>query len=711
MVECGTIGRPGGAARRQPRHKRLFFAADPRRGPGVNTPHRRGSRHLALAGPSSSSRSCPPRSSRRRSSRWRYLVDRDRRPVPLQSTVIPSRSACMILDFGAALAPVGRRGPIAGAHGHPGRRRRRAAAARLPLCRTAARGGPTRVASSCRSACCRSPMGCRASPRRGTPARLAGSGAASRRRGLQAFVSSIAAARAPESPATSPLAGAGGVASIPGIAAAAPSLIRAPADGGRPGRLIESTETRSPGHHGRVGLGPRRAAMGALDAAAGPVARRVVIGRAAHDPAAGPDRHPATLQRDLVVAATEAERARLAADIHDDALQELTLLVRRLEAAGDTEGADIGADRRRPAAGDLRRPAPADPRRPRRRAGARLAGPPDRAARRRRGPARTGGRGAATRRTSSWRSSASPRRRSRTRSSTAGRRSSSATVDARRAISLAIDDAGPGITDDAADRRREGRPVRAPEHGPAGRADRGDPRRPALADRRHARRARVAAALTGGRRAIGAGSPIRLRCDRRRPPGRPRGHGGAAARHRRDRGRGTAGSIDEASALIDGRRPTCSCSTSGSAPMRAPAADRAVARPTAGRRPAIIVLTAYDYPQYAEAALRLGAVRVRAQDRAARRAARRDPAGRRRRDGVLDPAARGAGLARLSARELDVVRLVVDGRSNDEIGAALGDRARRRSRRTCARLFERFDLASRTELATRALREGWLELA
>jgi signal transduction histidine kinase len=67
----------------------------------------------------------------------------------------------------------------------------------------------------------------------------------------------------------------------------------------------------------------------------------------------------ATLQRDLVVAATEAERARLAADIHDDALQELTLLVRRLEASGDSEGADIGrtvADRLRAICGDLRLP-------------------------------------------------------------------------------------------------------------------------------------------------------------------------------------------------------------------------------------------------------------------------------------------------------------------------------------------------------------------
>src|SRR6185503_16600689 len=67
----------------------------------------------------------------------------------------------------------------------------------------------------------------------------------------------------------------------------------------------------------------------------------------------------ATLQRDLVVAATEAERARLAADIHDDALQELTLLVRRLESSGDTEGGEIGrtvADRLRAICGDLRLP-------------------------------------------------------------------------------------------------------------------------------------------------------------------------------------------------------------------------------------------------------------------------------------------------------------------------------------------------------------------
>lgn len=67
----------------------------------------------------------------------------------------------------------------------------------------------------------------------------------------------------------------------------------------------------------------------------------------------------AALQRDLVVAATEAERARVAADIHDDALQELTILVHRLDAAGDAEGAEIArtvSDRLRAICGDLRLP-------------------------------------------------------------------------------------------------------------------------------------------------------------------------------------------------------------------------------------------------------------------------------------------------------------------------------------------------------------------
>jgi len=134
-----------------------------------------------------------------------------------------------------------------------------------------------------------------------------------------------------------------------------------------------------------------------------------------------------------------------------------------------------------------------------------------------------------------------------------------------------------------------------------------------------------------------------------------------------------------------------------------PAAD---SRPV--NRPAIVVLTAYDYPQYADAALRMGAAGF---------VLKTAPLGeivaaiRLAADGGLAFRVRPPASAaeRPTARELDVVRLVVDGWSNDEIGLALGIGARTVETHL-RRLFERFGLASRTELATRALREGWLEI-
>ena len=65
------------------------------------------------------------------------------------------------------------------------------------------------------------------------------------------------------------------------------------------------------------------------------------------------------LQRDLAVAAAETERARLAADLHDDALQQLTMLVRTLDERGDKETADEAreiATKLRSVVGDLRLP-------------------------------------------------------------------------------------------------------------------------------------------------------------------------------------------------------------------------------------------------------------------------------------------------------------------------------------------------------------------
>jgi DNA-binding NarL/FixJ family response regulator len=126
----------------------------------------------------------------------------------------------------------------------------------------------------------------------------------------------------------------------------------------------------------------------------------------------------------------------------------------------------------------------------------------------------------------------------------------------------------------------------------------------------------------------------------------------------------------------------------------------------AEERPAIVVLTSYDYPQYAEAALRLGAsgfVLKTAPIAELLDAIRRAAAG------GMAFATRPGPAVRLSEREMDVVRLVVDGRSNDEIGAQLGIGAKTVESHL-RRLFERLDVASRTELATRALREGWLEV-
>jgi len=126
----------------------------------------------------------------------------------------------------------------------------------------------------------------------------------------------------------------------------------------------------------------------------------------------------------------------------------------------------------------------------------------------------------------------------------------------------------------------------------------------------------------------------------------------------------------------------------------------------ADARPAIVVLTSYDYPQYADAAMRLGAsgfvlktAPITELIDAIRIAAAGGMAFRRR----------PVGAVRLSERELDVVRLVVEGRSNDEIAARLGIGAKTVESHL-RRLFERLDVASRTELATRALREGWLDV-
>jgi DNA-binding NarL/FixJ family response regulator len=121
--------------------------------------------------------------------------------------------------------------------------------------------------------------------------------------------------------------------------------------------------------------------------------------------------------------------------------------------------------------------------------------------------------------------------------------------------------------------------------------------------------------------------------------------------------------------------------------------------------PAIVVVTSYDYPQYADAALRLGAAGFVVKT--APTAELLDAIRRAATGGLAFGVRPGGGVA-LTAREREVVQLVVEGASNDEIGASLGISSRTVESHL-RRLFERLEVASRTELASRAIRQGWLE--
>ncbi len=135
-----------------------------------------------------------------------------------------------------------------------------------------------------------------------------------------------------------------------------------------------------------------------------------------------------------------------------------------------------------------------------------------------------------------------------------------------------------------------------------------------------------------------------------------------------------------------------------------PTGPRGGARP---ELPAVVVLSAYDYPQYAEAALRLGAAGFVIKSAPLEElidAIRRAAAG-----GLAFAVRPRPGRSHISPRELEVVQLVVDGRSNDEIGAQLGIGVKTVETHL-RRLFARLAVASRTELAARAIREGWLDI-
>lgn len=129
-------------------------------------------------------------------------------------------------------------------------------------------------------------------------------------------------------------------------------------------------------------------------------------------------------------------------------------------------------------------------------------------------------------------------------------------------------------------------------------------------------------------------------------------------------------------------------------------------------RPAVIILSSFLTTQYVAAAVRFGAQGFVLKTaplpeliEAIRRVASGGSAF------TADQLREGnTGYISLTTREREVLRLVIRGRSNEEIGAEI-----KASRKTVeahlSRLYERYGIrGGRIELAIRAEREGWLEV-
>jgi DNA-binding NarL/FixJ family response regulator len=124
--------------------------------------------------------------------------------------------------------------------------------------------------------------------------------------------------------------------------------------------------------------------------------------------------------------------------------------------------------------------------------------------------------------------------------------------------------------------------------------------------------------------------------------------------------------------------------------------------------PAMIMLTSFDQPQYVSVAAARGA-----RGFLLKTAPLTDVA-----DAIRIVAGGGTafspeqmrsigGRVELTAREMDIVRLVMASRSNDEIGRDLG-LAAKTVEGHLSKVFDRTGVTNRVELALRAEREGWL---
>lgn len=128
-----------------------------------------------------------------------------------------------------------------------------------------------------------------------------------------------------------------------------------------------------------------------------------------------------------------------------------------------------------------------------------------------------------------------------------------------------------------------------------------------------------------------------------------------------------------------------------------------------GGTPAFVMFSSHDHPSYHRAAFDGGAAAfvLKGGESSDLLAAIRSAAAGRASFSPATIRAVRTVATMPTRRELDVIELLADGRSTDEVAAALGIRPRTVESHLRA-MFDRFGVLSRTELVLRAVLDGWL---
>lgn len=172
---------------------------------------------------------------------------------------------------------------------------------------------------------------------------------------------------------------------------------------------------------------------------------------------------------------------------------------------------------------------------------------------------------------------------------------------------------------------------------------------------------------------------------------------------------GTARSLDDARSLITGPRSVTPDVVVSDVQLAGEAEGLRLLESTAPGGPAVLLLSSFDQPPLIRTAFERGAAGylLKTSEVADILDAIRSVAG----GGTAFSASQLRTVRnaprRPSDREIEVLTLVCGGASNDEIGARLGV-TEKTVESHLRRLFDRYAVLSRTELAVLALREGWV---